>query len=102
MRNGGFVYIICNPDRTTLYTGVTSNLQRRVWEHKNKIHENSFTKQYNCVVLVWYKYYDDIVEAIKEEKRIKAGKRVSKEKLIDSMNREWKDLWDEIVEQRLY
>jgi putative endonuclease len=102
MRNGGIVYLLCSPNRGTVYTGVTSDLQRRTWEHKTKFYENSFTKRYNCVVLVWYKYYDDIVEAIKEEKRIKAGSRESKDKLINSMNYDWKDLWDEVEDLRLY
>ena len=102
MQKGGLVYLISSPDKTALYTGVTSDLQNRIWKHKHKFHENSFTARYNCVVLVWYKYFDDIGEAIKEEKRIKAGSRKKKEELINKFNYEWRDLWDEVENMRLY
>lgn len=85
-----------SPDKTALYTGVTSELANRVWQHKNKYYPDSFTAKYNCVVLVYYQYYDSIEMAIAEEKRIKGGSRLKKEKLINSMNAEWRDLWDEI------
>jgi putative endonuclease len=102
MQKGGLVYIVSSPNKNVLYTGVTSDLATRVWKHKNKFYENSFTAKYNCVVLVWYKYFDDIAEAISEEKRIKAGSRAKKEALINSLNYEWKDLWDEIKDIRQY
>lgn len=94
MYKGGAVYIMSAPDRTTLYTGVTSDLAGRVWEHKNKAHPNSFTARYNCVLLVYYRYFDGIEEAIAEEKRIKGGSRKQKVDLINRMNAEWQDLYD--------
>ena len=102
MQKGGLVYIVSSPDKTVLYTGVTSDLQSRIWKHKTKFYENSFTAKFNCVVLVWYKYFPHIEEAINEEKRIKAGSRKKKELLINNFNQEWKDLWDDIVDIKLY
>ena len=82
------------PDKTALYTGVTSELPARVWQHKNKEYPESFSAKYNCVLLVYYKYYDSIEEAIAEEKRIKGGSRAQKINLINSMNPAWADLYD--------
>ena len=96
MQKGGFVYIISSPNKASLYTGVTSDLKSRIWEHRNKTNPKSFTAQYNCVVLVYYKFYETIEVAIIEEKRIKGRNRKQKEALIDGMNREWADLWAEI------
>ena len=96
MQYGGVVYIMSSPDKTTLYTGVTANLYKRVWEHKNKYYPNSFTSKYNCVVLVYYQAFGRIEAAIAEEKRIKGGSRRQKIDLINSMNYEWKDLWEEL------
>ena len=78
MYKGGAVYIMSAPDRTALYTGVTSQLNVRVWQHKNKEFPNSYSAKYNCVWLVYYKYYEGIEEAIVEEKRIKGGSRQPK------------------------
>ena len=94
--------MVASPNRTTLYVGVTSDLPGRIWKHKHKFYENSFTARYNCVVLVWYKYFDDIGTAIAEEKRIKASSRAKKEALINGMNYDWKDLWDEVQDIRQY
>jgi putative endonuclease len=102
MQKGGLVYIVCSPDRNVLYTGVTSDLQTRIWKHKTKFYENSFTAKYNCVMLVWYKYFIDIEEAIAAEKTIKAGSRRRKETLINNFNYEWKDLWEQVKDIRLY
>ncbi len=96
MQKGGAVYIIASPNKTTLYTGVTSDLLKRIWEHRHKQIPNSFTSQYNCVELVYYRSFDRIEEAIAEEKRIKAGNRRAKEKMITSLNPEWIDLWPEL------
>jgi putative endonuclease len=74
--------------------GVTSSLAGRAWEHRNKTYPDSFSARYNCVMLVYYRHFDDITEAIAEEKRIKAGSRKHKEALIDALNPEWKDLHD--------
>ncbi|MBS1774259.1 MAG: GIY-YIG nuclease family protein [Bacteroidetes bacterium] len=94
MYKGGAVYIMSSPNRGTLYIGVTSDLSGRAWEHKNKIYPDSFTAKYNCVVLVYFKYFEGIEEAIEEEKRLKKANRAYKESLIDSMNPNWNDLYD--------
>jgi len=92
---GGHVYIMSSLNHSTLYTGVTSNLPARVAQHKEKAYPNSFSARYNCVKLVYYNWFDTILEAIAEEKRIKGGSRKKKEILINSMNPEWKDLYQE-------
>jgi putative endonuclease len=92
---GGHVYIMCNINNTTLYTGVTSNLPARVAQHKEKAYPNSFSAKYNCTKLVYYKWFDTIIEAIAEEKRIKGGSRKKKEILINSINPQWNDLYQE-------
>ena len=94
---GGHVYIMCNTNNTTLYTGVTSNLPARVAQHKEKENPKSFTAKYNCIKLVYYKWFDTINEAIAEEKRIKGGSRKKKEILINSINPEGKDLYEETL-----
>jgi putative endonuclease len=91
---GGCVYIITNEHHSVLYTGVTSDLIARIWQHKNKFYPSSFTARYNCFKLVYYKFYPRIEEAIAEENRIKGGSRKAKVKLIDNMNPEWRDLYD--------
>ena len=93
---GGWVYIMASINHSTLYVGVTSNLPSRVYEHKHKIYLKSFSAKYNCINLVYYKYYETINEAIAEEKRIKGGSRKRKEELINSMNPEGKDLYEEV------
>jgi len=90
------VYIITNKYRTVLYTGVTNNLLRRVWEHKNKL-EEGFTNKYNCDQLVYYEFHEDIRDAIEREKKIKSGSRKDKIDLINKKNPEWKDLWGDLV-----
>lgn len=96
MQRVGVTYIMTNKSNKVLYTGVTSDLVRRVYEHRTHVMPGSFTDKYNCTKLVWYKYFDSIEEAITEEKRIKGGNRKRKLELIDGLNPEWKDLWDEI------
>ena len=96
MRKGGWVYIMCSINNTTLYVGVTSTLGARVAQHKEKLYSDSFTSKYNCKKIVWYKWFDNITEAIAEEKRIKGGSRKKKEILIDSMNPKWNDLYEEV------
>ncbi len=91
---GGCIYIMSSLNNTTLYTGVTSNLIKRVQEHKNKVYPDSFTAKYNCVKLVYYQGFYSIEEAIAAEKRIKGGNRKRKEALINSINPEWNDLWE--------
>ena len=80
----------------TLYIGVTSDLAKRVWEHKNNIIEG-FTKKYSVHKLVWYQIFENMPEAIKAEKQMKEWKRKWKLELIESMNPEWKDLYENIV-----
>ena len=93
---GGWVYIMCSLNQSTLYVGVTSNIASRVYEHKNKMYPKSFTGKYNCIKLVYYNWFDTIPEAIAEEKRIKGGSRKKKEVLINSLNSEWNDLYDQV------
>jgi len=94
MEKGGTVYIMTNVLKSVLYTGVTADLIRRVQEHKNKVYPDSFTARYNVIHLVYYQNFSSIEEAIAEEKRIKSGNRKQKCKLINSINPDWKDLWD--------
>jgi putative endonuclease len=82
-----YVYIMTNIRNTVLYTGVTNDLIRRVYEHKAKL-ADGFTKKYNIVKLVYYEVFEDIENAILREKQIKAGSRQKKIQLIDSTNRE--------------
>ena len=84
-----------NKNNSVLYTGVTNDLKRRVYEHKNKLVEG-FTKKYNIYKLVFYEVYDDINNAIAREKQIKSGSRAKKIKLIEEMNSRWNDLFDEV------
>ncbi len=84
-----------NKNNTVLYTGVTSDFNKRVYEHKNKLLEG-FTKRYNIDKLVFYEVYDDINNAIAREKQMKSGTRAKKIKLIEEMNSEWKDLFNVI------
>lgn len=96
MQKGGFVYIMCSPRRSSLYIGVTSDLRRRVWQHKTKHDPGSYTAKYGCVVCVYYDYHERIEAAIATEKKLKASNRRHKEQLITSMNPNWIDLWPEI------
>jgi len=86
---------MANKVNTVLYTGVTSNLPRRIYEHKNKVVEG-FTKRYNITKLVYYEIFDDPETAIRREKQIKSGSRKKKIDLIMSMNPEFNDLSDSI------
>jgi len=83
---GGCVYITTNKLHTVFYTGVTSDITGRIWEHKNKVYPNSFTAKYNCDKLVYYYFYPRIEEAIAAEKAIKGGKRKNKIQLVNSIN----------------
>ena len=90
-----FVYILTNRNNTVLYTGITSNLKRRTYEHKEKMVEG-FTKRYNISKLVYYEMFDDPENAITREKFIKGGSRQKKMQLIEGMNKGWRDLYDDI------
>ena len=89
-------YILASKRNGTLYIGVTSNLTKRVWEHKNNLVEG-FTKKYNVHILVYYEIFDDIKEAIKREKYLKGKTRKFKIDLIEKDNIDWKDLYEEII-----
>jgi putative endonuclease len=80
----------------TLYTGVTSNLLKRVWEHKNNLVEG-FTSKYGVHTLVWYELHDTMDSAIQREKAIKNWKRVWKLKVIEKMNSGWHDLYSDLL-----
>jgi len=95
--NQSYVYIITNKNNAVLYTGVTSNLIQRIYKHKNKTYDNSFTKRYNIDKLVYYEIFEDIELAISREKQIKDGNRARKEKLINNINPNWNDLYFEIT-----
>ncbi len=86
------VYIMANQRDGTLYTGVTANLSRRAFEHREGAVEG-FTKKYGCKRLVWYEPYDRMDEAIAREKQIKGGSRARKLALIENFNPDWKDLY---------
>lgn len=90
-----YVYIITNKANTVLYTGMTNDVRKRVYEHKQKLVEG-FTKKYNVVKLVYYEAFGDCISAIKREKQIKAGSRRKKEQLINGINKEWRDLYDQL------
>ena len=92
----GYIYILFNKKHGTLYVGVTSNLIKRVYEHKNKFVEG-FTKKYGVDKLGYYEAFDDILHAIEREKQLKGGNRQKKIELIESLNPEWKDLYSEII-----
>ena len=92
----GFVYLITNKYQTVIYTGVTSNLPKRILEHKNKKYPKSFSAKYDVNILVYYQQFQWIEDAIGREKQIKAGSREAKNELIRSMNPTWKDLFEEI------
>ena len=96
MADGGHVYIITNKHNNVLYTGVTSDLASRMVEHINKLYPTSFSARYNLHKLVYYQFFDAIEDAIHEEKRIKGGSRKAKIALIESMNSEWRDLYEDI------
>ena len=87
------IYFITNQRNTTIYTCVTSNLAKRIYEHKTKV-VKGFTKKYNLDKLVYYEACDTAEEAILREKQIKAGSRKKKIELINKINPEWKDLSD--------
>ncbi len=90
-----YIYIMTNKINTVFYTGVTNNLIKRVFQHKNKLVEG-FTKKYNIVKLVYYEVFDNPEAAIEREKQIKGGSRKKKIDLIKSINPEFKDLSDSL------
>ena len=89
------VYIMTNQWNTVFYIGVTSNLPKRVWEHKNKVVEG-FSKKYNLNKLVYYEVFSHPYEAINREKKMKSLKRTKKIQLITAFNPEWEDLYEKL------
>ncbi|QQL49714.1 GIY-YIG nuclease family protein [Mucilaginibacter ginkgonis] len=92
MLNEYHTYIITNKANTVLYTGVTSDLRTRIWQHKQKLHVKSFSAGYNCNKLVYYETFIATDEAITKEKQLKAGSRKRKIDLVLKSNPGWKDL----------
>lgn len=90
-----YTYIAASPNNKVLYIGVTKDLKRRMYEHKNKL-VPGFTAKYNINKLVYYEHYMHINEAIKREKNLKKWKREWKNKLISKINPEWRDLYEEV------
>ena len=93
-----FVYILFNKRNGTLYTGITSDLVRRIYEHKNKL-ADGFTKKYSVDKLGYFEIFNNIIDAINREKQIKAGSRKVKIDLIESTNSNWNDLYYTIIHQ---
>ena len=94
MHKPGYFYIMTNAHHNVLYCGVTDDLYRRVQEHKNGVYGNSFTLRYNVHKLVYFEAYSLIADAFAREKQIKGGSRKKKIALVDSINPEWKDLFE--------
>jgi putative endonuclease len=90
------VYIVASGRNGTVYTGVTSNLPKRASEHRQGL-VPGFAKQYGCKLLVWFEMHESMETAILREKRIKAGSRKAKLKLIESSNPTWRDLFNDII-----
>ena len=88
-------YIMAGAKNGTIYVGVTSDLVKRVYEHKNNM-TGGFTQKYNCKMLVYYELHETMENAITREKQIKAGSRTKKLNLIESQNPEWQDLYNSI------
>ena len=95
--NDYYVYMITNKRNTVLYIGVTNNLTRRMYEHKEKLIAG-FSEKYNCNKLVWYEHTNSIESAIVKEKQMEIWKREYKENVINGMNPQWKDLSEELYE----
>ena len=94
MNKGGYTYILTNDHHTVLYTGATSELKIRIWQHRTKAFPFSFTAKYNCHKLVWFEDFPTIISAIDREKQLKSWNRKRKEDLINGSNPQWRDLWE--------
>jgi len=91
-----FVYFMTNKNNTIIYVGVTSNLEKRVYEHKMKLF-GGFSSKYNCNKLIYFEEFSDINYAISREKQLKAGNRKRKEELVNSLNSNWFDLAEDWI-----
>ncbi|MCX6783529.1 MAG: GIY-YIG nuclease family protein [candidate division WWE3 bacterium] len=94
MRKQGYVYILASGRNGTIYVGVTSNLEKRMFVHKEGLLKKSFTRYYNVDKLVYFEQYENIRDAISREKQLKNWKRSWKIDLIEKENKEWKDLYE--------
>ena len=92
-----YVYILTNKHNSVLYTGVTNDLVRRVYEHKNHLDKKSFTSRYNVEKLVFYEQTNNVESAIQREKQIKSWNRNRKIKLLEEMNPQWEDLYESLL-----
>jgi len=92
-----YVYILATNDNKVIYTGITNNLIRRVYEHKNSLEPKSFTSRYYVHKLVYYECTSDVTSAIEREKQIKSWNRKRKNQLIESKNPNWTELYDSII-----
>jgi predicted GIY-YIG superfamily endonuclease len=90
------VYIMASKPQGTLYAGVTSDLRKRAFEHREGL-VKGFAKKYGCKILVWYELHETMIDAITREKQIKAGSRAKKVALIEALNPEWKDLFETLA-----
>ena len=92
-----YVYVLTNSNKNVLYTGITNDLVRRVYEHKHHLDKGSFTDRYNVEYLIYYEITSDVTAAIEREKQIKGWNRKRKEKLIAGKNPNWEDLYEKIL-----
>ena len=92
-----YVYIMTNSFGNVIYTGITNDLIRRVYEHRNHFEKNSFTSRYNLEKLVYFETTSDVQSAIEREKQIKSWNRKRKNKLVESRNPNWEDLYESIL-----
>jgi putative endonuclease len=90
------VYIMANRRKGTIYTGVTSNLAQRAFQHRESLIPG-FTSRYSCKMLVWYEVFDEMIPAIAREKQIKGGSRKKKLALIEKLNPNWRDLYEDLA-----
>ena len=94
---GGYVYIMTNKPRGTLYVGETCDLVKRVWEHRNGAFDNSFTNTYKLHRLVYFEHADELMAAVRREKQLKRYRRQWKIELIESVNPLWQDLYPNLL-----
>jgi len=98
MFKGGYVYMVTNQRRTVLYIGVTADITKRTFEHREHVYKGSFTDRYNLERLVYYEFFDSIEQAIEREKQLKRWSRIKKEVLINNKNPSWEDLGEKLFE----
>ena len=96
MKKGGYIYILTNKNNSVLYIGVTSDLTKRLHQHRTSQFKNSFTSRYNVTKLVYFEEFLTIEDAIHREKQLKGGSRKKKIQLVEKFNQGWKDLNDEL------